>query len=108
MQILPRAEPLQVTDTKIISDDTAVPLVLNNYNFGNGRGDRQLASVSAPVTPGGIDWISLFLKCGLAYAIVAASLSLFWLGAKGLNEWNQHRETSAQVELARLRGCFNN
>ena len=105
MQITSQAA-IPVTDTKIIDNPGNGSITQNNY-FGGGAIAESVATAPKP-SRGRINWISLFLKCSIAYAIVAASLSLFWLGARGLNEWNQHRETSAQVELARLRGCFNN
>ena len=107
MSITKYQDATLVTGTRIIEPSNGDCSIIQNNYFGGGAIAESVPTAPTP-SRGHINWISLFLKCGITYAIVAASLSLFWLGAKGLNEWNQHRETSAQVELARLRGCFNN
>lgn len=105
MHIIPIAEPLQVTDSKIISDNTAAPLVQNNYHFS----DRQLApTTSTPTEPSGFDWVAAFVPVAVSLTLVGLALGLTKLWATTLADLNVERETAAQIELQRLQGCLNN
>lgn len=109
MHIIPIAEPLQVTDSKIISDNTAAPIVENHYHFGGDSGDRQLApTTSTPTEPSGFDWVAAFVPVAVSLTLVGLALGLTKLWATTLADLNVERETAAQIELQRLQGCLNN